>query len=782
MSQCPRSLITSRRGDWPARRFTVLLPCYNEREGLVVTVERLRRSLGDPRTYELLVIDDGSSDDTPEILGDLARRDPLLGVLRHQHNRGYGAALKTGLLHSTSDLIVITDADGTYPSDSIPDLVWLSRRADMVVGSRQGSAVFLTPRWLPKLVLRSYVSFLVGRRIPDMNSGLRVFSRSLARNLLDLLPDGFSFTTTITMASMLRGESVVFVDIPYRRRLGRSKFRPVRDTFHTVRTILRTGFRLAPIRLGSSLLPPVLLTISVLFTQAPFSGTAHAVSMLTILLLADLLYLLGLGLLVPREKKAELGVPSPRGFREPADPHTSPEMVERPARPADRRDPSLSIPTENAEGAGVPARPLRISTFAAPLSGNKGSASMLLGLIDAFATAGIEADFAVFSYYSELDQRHAESASQLAVYPGHPVDIVFRLLPAILMSGLSSRLVPGSMRAAVERLRDSDAVLLIGGTTFADSMLYKVPWNCLAALPGYFLRKPTIFLSQTLGPMRKLGNRVLARPILSRALAIHGRGRKSEYWARQIGAGDIRYWPDLSFSMIAEEFDVLAGRNAALATLRRCIRSPVGRVIGLTPNTIVQSEARRCGLNYTSFLTRMIEAIEVLGHLPVLIPHGYRSDTRSAHNNDRRLCRDIMRGLSSGTSCQWVDEDLDPRELRCLIGRCDLLVASRFHSMISALASGVPPLTFGWGAHKYLEVLEEFGVEELYTPFTLLEDFEFEERLQAVLARRGVLAATILSKLDEVRAHSARIPHEILGALARQGRETATDTRTRRSM
>jgi glycosyltransferase involved in cell wall biosynthesis len=170
-------------------------------------------------------------------------------VLTHQQNRGYGAALKTGIRQAKHDLIVITDSDGTYPNERIPDLVALSREADMVVGSRTGDNVtYPLIRKIPKLFLKRFAEWMAHQPIPDMNSGLRVFRKSVAERFLNILPNGFSFTTTITLAMMTNGYSVHYEPIDYHPRVGKSKIKPIRDTLRFVQLILRTGMYFAPLR------------------------------------------------------------------------------------------------------------------------------------------------------------------------------------------------------------------------------------------------------------------------------------------------------------------------------------------------------------------------------------------------------------------------------------------------------------------------------------------------------------------------------------------------------
>jgi glycosyltransferase involved in cell wall biosynthesis len=228
---------------------TVLVPAYNEQDGIPAVLDELQRVLAvrPPRAFEIIVIDDGSTDGTAEQV----RKHAGVKLLQHPSNRGYGAALKTGVRESRYEWICITDADGTYPNERIPDLLAEAvAGADMVVGARTApGARHSILRRIPKLFLRRYAEWVARARIDDLNSGLRIFRREPAERLLHLLPDGFSFTTTITLAMLTHYRTLRFVPIEYADRIGRSKIRPIRDTLNFLLLIVRIGTYFAPFRI-----------------------------------------------------------------------------------------------------------------------------------------------------------------------------------------------------------------------------------------------------------------------------------------------------------------------------------------------------------------------------------------------------------------------------------------------------------------------------------------------------------------------------------------------------
>jgi len=208
--------------DLRERAVSVIMPAYNEGPHVAAQVRAVDEVM--KRTgwqYELLVVDDGSTDGTAGQADGAGAR-----VLRHERNQGYGAALKRGVAHAKHGWVLITDADGTYPAGAIPALLERADRFEMVVGARIGADVHVPLLRQPaKWFLNRLASYLSACRIPDLNSGLRLMRRELVQRYLHLLPEGFSFTTTITLACACNGHPFEFVPIDYRARLGDSKIR-----------------------------------------------------------------------------------------------------------------------------------------------------------------------------------------------------------------------------------------------------------------------------------------------------------------------------------------------------------------------------------------------------------------------------------------------------------------------------------------------------------------------------------------------------------------------------
>jgi glycosyltransferase involved in cell wall biosynthesis len=222
-------------------RVSVVIPAYNEAGALPALVAELSAA---PAGYEILLIDDGSTDQTSEIL-----KSSGLRVIRHPYNIGYGAALKTGIRHATADLVAIMDADGQHSLADVERLLSGLEDFEMVVGARTKDSQTSPLRKPFKTLLGWVANYLSGTRIPDLNSGLRVFRRRTVGEFLPILPNGFSFSTTVTLAFLTGGYPVSYVPIRAAERAGRaSNVKIMTDGFNSVLLIIRTIALFNPLR------------------------------------------------------------------------------------------------------------------------------------------------------------------------------------------------------------------------------------------------------------------------------------------------------------------------------------------------------------------------------------------------------------------------------------------------------------------------------------------------------------------------------------------------------
>jgi glycosyltransferase involved in cell wall biosynthesis len=220
---------------------TVIVPVHNEEEALRPFDAAMHAAFkASGMSGRILYVDDGSTDGSAAVLVDLRAE-----VISLDLNRGYGAAIKTGILHAETEYLAIIDADGTYLAEDIPRLFREMKSCDMVVGRRPREKGL---RRVAKGFLQAIASYAVDYPIPDINSGLRIFSRKLAKDLFRLLPNGFSLTSTITLGALYTPYRVRYVPIEYRARTGRSKIKKVRALFNFTMLILRTMVLFNPLK------------------------------------------------------------------------------------------------------------------------------------------------------------------------------------------------------------------------------------------------------------------------------------------------------------------------------------------------------------------------------------------------------------------------------------------------------------------------------------------------------------------------------------------------------
>jgi glycosyltransferase involved in cell wall biosynthesis len=276
------------------KKYSVILPAYNEEDAIGSVIEEILRL--EPReSFEVIVVDDCSSDKTA--LRASAHR---VQVLTNIQNFGYGYSLKRGISAAQHPNIIILDSDGSYPVREVTRLIQEYEKGfDMVVGARQGTFYHgsLMKR-IARLCFRLVSEFTTGRRIPDINSGCRIFQRLLAMRFFPTLSSGFSFTTTITLAFMLNAYSVAYIPIEYHKRKGASKVRYVRDTLRSIQIITEAIIYYNPLKLFlllalgifvAGLVSIVVFFISPFFALLFFLTISFTITMLSLGFIAVLL-------------------------------------------------------------------------------------------------------------------------------------------------------------------------------------------------------------------------------------------------------------------------------------------------------------------------------------------------------------------------------------------------------------------------------------------------------------------------------------------------------------
>lgn len=223
-----------------SQRIAVIVPALNEAASILSVVQGLRSCLPDS---EIVVVDDGSTDATPDVAAEAGAR-----VVSHTRNRGYGAALKSGIRASSRDYVLFCDADGQHRPEDVARIVEQADRYDMVVGVRSKASYREWTRRPGKFCLRVFANYLAGEQIPDLTSGLRIVKRSVIEKYLHLMPRGFSFSATSTFALLKSDHNIGWVPITTERRLGKSTVRQWKHGPQALMLILRLTVLFEPLK------------------------------------------------------------------------------------------------------------------------------------------------------------------------------------------------------------------------------------------------------------------------------------------------------------------------------------------------------------------------------------------------------------------------------------------------------------------------------------------------------------------------------------------------------
>lgn len=238
---------SSKKASCAIEGISIVIPCFEESMHVLLnTIHSIVNSIKSISNvkHEVIVVDDGSkSKDYSEV-----EQIENCYLIRHKLNRGYGSSLATGINHSTYPWIGIIDADNTYPAECFPELIHHAGDFEMVIGARNWSKISFARR-PAKLALTVFASYLSNHKISDLNSGMRVFHKSIYEANWRIYPDRYSFSSTLTMAAITYCHDVKFIKIDYKKRVGKSSISPIRDTLRFFYQLMRLSLYFRPLRI-----------------------------------------------------------------------------------------------------------------------------------------------------------------------------------------------------------------------------------------------------------------------------------------------------------------------------------------------------------------------------------------------------------------------------------------------------------------------------------------------------------------------------------------------------
>jgi colanic acid/amylovoran biosynthesis protein len=383
-----------------------------------------------------------------------------------------------------------------------------------------------------------------------------------------------------------------------------------------------------------------------------------------------------------------------------------------------------------------------VAIIGSALTGNKGAAAMLEATVEGLAERVPGVRFTLFSMYPD-DDRASNRYQSLEIVAADPL----RLGLGINTLALLHRLLP-PLRSWIERksaaigaLAKADVLLDQGGITFSDGREKFLLYNVASVLPALMMGIPVVKCAQAVGPFENRLNRLVAGIVLPKMTLIVTRGRITHGHAQALGLTNILAGADLAFTL-----------DHGPPTDPEDIGLPSASLIGVSPSVVLEKKFNRNGGDYAAEMARFIEYLVDRNFRVLLLPHSARSNPRAKHNNDLPLCRTIYAALSPDAkqTTTFIDDEWSARALRQAIARCEVFVTSRFHAMVSGLATGTPTLVIGW-SHKYQEVLEMFEAERWTISHAELSQACLRARFEQLWSERGSVAAQLADHLPAVQ-------------------------------
>jgi glycosyltransferase involved in cell wall biosynthesis len=242
---------------------------------------------------ELIVVDDGSTDNSSKRVRQI--RDQRIHLHQHPYNIGNGAAVKTGIRLAQGDYILLLDADGQHRPEDIPRFLENIDRYDMVVGARTGESETAVHRDIANIIYNTFASFVCGRKIEDLTSGFRVIKTNIAKSLVYMLPNTFSYPSTITLAVVRSGYSLKYIPIVAQKRVGKSKINLLRDGSRFFIILFKIATLFSPLKI---FIPASLFTFLLGFGYGLFKvvvlGTRYGPTSAMLMTIAGVIFLIGL--------------------------------------------------------------------------------------------------------------------------------------------------------------------------------------------------------------------------------------------------------------------------------------------------------------------------------------------------------------------------------------------------------------------------------------------------------------------------------------------------------
>ena len=398
-------------------------------------------------------------------------------------------------------------------------------------------------------------------------------------------------------------------------------------------------------------------------------------------------------------------------------------------------------------------QPVRIAIIGAALSANKGAAAMVESVMARLPNELGECHFDILTTYPDADASRVPVGVDAAVVGLQPLRLAFVEFPIACLALVTRKLrIPlfWVRSRGCRAMLDSSVVVDVAGISFADGRGFAiVVYNALMTGVPLLLGVPVVKAAQALGPFQSVPNKWLAPLVLRRVKTVCARGARTREHLDSLGGVNSIDVADLAFSL-----DEAASLPDAVATALDSIDKDF---IVVMPSAVVRGIYESGGGNYVPAMAALVADIRhKTGRSVVIAPHSYRAGLPEGRMNDGPVCREVAEACSDDAQVLGLDFDLTAGELRHLVAHSSVLVTSRFHAMISGLATSTPTVVVGW-SHKYREVLDDFGLSNLGLDSSALnQPSEIADIVARVLSTRDELSQQISAALPAVKIRSLR--------------------------
>ena len=336
-------------------------------------------------------------------------------------------------------------------------------------------------------------------------------------------------------------------------------------------------------------------------------------------------------------------------------------------------------------------------------TGNKGASGMAEAIIQNLSARNPQNNFYIYTYYPCQDTKK-NLYDNVTLIDATPIAVVMNVLFALWAVCCIFLKLPAffyKKRSLIKAILRADYWLDTSGISFSDGREKYLIYNVLSLLPALILKCRIVKMPQALGPFKNKINRYCSSLVLPKMKLICARGAATCNYLKDLGLKNYSFYPDIAFSLKTSPLDK--------QNISSYIDLSYKQFIGLSPSQVVYRLCNKNGIDYLKILKDVTEKLIEKNYKVVVFAHSIRTQTKKTHNNDLPLIKKFAEMLEDHDHLCFVEKDHTAAELRELIGSFDLLIASRFHAVISAICTYTPVITLGW-SHKYEEVLSEFGI------------------------------------------------------------------------